>query len=145
MLSSDNEWERIFPLTKAKDRTMLIHLRDAYRNGIPLIFGNNEIEETKKIESVTILNNEEALNIMELTGLILKASYVVANDTGPAHLSIALGTPTVVILGGGHFGSFFPYPENLIPNHVRFVYENMPCYHCFWRCFLHAVFEMLKQ
>jgi len=49
MMSSDNEWERIFPLTKAKDRAMLIHLRDAYRNGIPLSFGNNEIEETKKI------------------------------------------------------------------------------------------------
>ena len=49
MLSSDNEWERIFPLTKAEDRAALIHLRDAYRNGIPLTFGNNEIEETKKV------------------------------------------------------------------------------------------------
>ena len=49
MLSSDNEWERIFPLTKANDRTTLINLRDAYRNGIPLSFGNNEIEETKKV------------------------------------------------------------------------------------------------
>ena len=52
MLYSDNEWERIFPLTKAKDRTMLIHLRDAYRSGIPLIFGNDEIEETKKIYKI---------------------------------------------------------------------------------------------
>ena len=49
MLSSDNEWERIFPLTKANDRTTLINLRDAYRNGIPLSFGNNEKEETKKV------------------------------------------------------------------------------------------------
>ena len=52
MLYSDNEWERIFPLTKAKDRTMLIHLRDAYRTGIPLTFGNDEIEETKKIYKI---------------------------------------------------------------------------------------------
>mgnify|MGYP001311316448 CR=1 FL=1 len=52
MMSSDYEWERIFPLTKAKDRTMLIHLRDAYRNGIPLTFGNDEIEETKKIYQI---------------------------------------------------------------------------------------------
>ena len=52
MLSSDNEWERIFPLTKAEDRASLIHLRDAYRNGIPLIFGNDEIEETKKIYKI---------------------------------------------------------------------------------------------
>ena len=30
------------------------------------------------------------LNIMELAGLILKASYVVANDTGPAHMAAHL-------------------------------------------------------
>ena len=47
--------------------------------------GFNEIEEAQKIESTLILNNEKSLNIMELAGLILKASYVVANDTGPAH------------------------------------------------------------
>ena len=52
MLSSDNEWERIFSLTKAEDRTALIHLRDAYRNGIPLVFGNEEIEETKKVYKI---------------------------------------------------------------------------------------------
>ena len=52
MLSSDTEWERIFPLTKAKDRSMLIYLRDSYRSGIPLSFGNNEIEETKKVYKI---------------------------------------------------------------------------------------------
>ena len=31
---------------------MLIHLRDAYRSGIPLTFGNDEIEETKKIYKI---------------------------------------------------------------------------------------------
>ena len=46
---SPSEWERIFSLTQAKDRTTLINLRDSYRNGIPLTFGNQEIEETKKI------------------------------------------------------------------------------------------------
>ena len=39
------------------------------------------------------------------------ASCVISNDTGPAHLSIALSVPTVVIIGGGHFGSFVPYPD----------------------------------
>ena len=48
MIASDSEWERIFPLTGAGDRTSLIHLRDTYRNGIPLNFGDLEIEETKK-------------------------------------------------------------------------------------------------
>ena len=62
------------------------------------------------------------------------AAAVLSNDTGPAHLSIALGTPTVVVVGGGHFGSFVPYPEDATPANARFVYERMECYHCFWRC-----------
>ena len=61
--------------------------------------GSNEIEEAKKIESVSIINNDESLNIMELAGLILKASYVVANDTGPAHMAAHLGKSGVVLFG----------------------------------------------
>ena len=61
--------------------------------------GVNEVEEAKKIESVSILNNDVPLNIMELAGLILKASYVVANDTGPAHMAAHLGQSGVVLFG----------------------------------------------
>jgi hypothetical protein len=39
-----------------------------------------------------------------------------------------------VIVGGGHFGSFVPYPEEIRPSYVSFAYEKMTCYHCFWRC-----------
>ena len=60
------------------------------------------------------------------------------SGSGPAHLSIALGRPTVVIVGGGHFNSFVPYPKEITPPTARFVYKEMECYHCFWRCHLRA-------
>jgi len=60
---------------------------------------SDEIEESKKIESISIMNNDEPLNIIELAGLILKASYVVANDTGPAHMAAHLGKSGVVLFG----------------------------------------------
>lgn len=69
-----------------------------------------------------------------LLDLMQHAALVVSNDTGPAHLSIALGSPTVVIVGGGHFSSFVPYPDAVCPPTAQFVYEKMDCYHCFWRC-----------
>jgi len=72
----------------------------------------------------------------QLMALMARATLVVSNDTGPAHVSIALGAPTVVIVGGGHFGSFVPYPINSTPETVRFVHHPMDCYHCFWRCHL---------
>ncbi|MDP6840542.1 MAG: glycosyltransferase family 9 protein [Rhodospirillales bacterium] len=75
-----------------------------------------------------------ATSMPELLDILKHAACVISNDTGPAHLAIALGAPTVVVVGGGHFGSFVPYPEEARPAHARFVFEEMPCYHCFWRC-----------
>ena len=36
---------------------------------------------------------------MELAGLIKKASYIVANDTGPAHMTAHLGQKGVTLFG----------------------------------------------
>lgn len=69
-----------------------------------------------------------------LLDLLKHAACVVTNDSGPAHLAIALGAPTVTIVGGGHFGCFVPYAESVRPPHARFVHEPMDCYHCFWLC-----------
>tara|TARA_B100000315_G_scaffold224945_1_gene230829 strand:- start:2543 stop:3481 length:939 start_codon:yes stop_codon:yes gene_type:complete len=59
----------------------------------------SEMEDSKKIESTLITNNNKPLNIMELAGLITKASYVIANDTGPAHMSAHLGQMGTALFG----------------------------------------------
>jgi len=82
----------------------------------------------------TVLDWTGKTTLPDILDLMKGAALVVSNDTGPAHLAIGLGTPTVVIVGGGHFGCFVPYPPELTPETVRFVYEKMDCYHCFWRC-----------
>ena len=61
--------------------------------------GPNEINEAKKIDAITIINNNKSLNIMELAGLIRNSSYVIANDTGPAHITAHLGKKGTVIFG----------------------------------------------
>ena len=61
--------------------------------------GPGELEEAKKIESILISNNNQPLNLMELAGLISKASYIISNDTGPAHMSAHLGKSGLVIFG----------------------------------------------
>ena len=61
--------------------------------------GPNEIEESKKINAVSIMNNNIVLNIMELAGLTKKSSFVIANDTGPAHMAAHLGVNGIVLFG----------------------------------------------
>ena len=98
--------------------------------------GHEEIEQAIRDAGETqgIIDMTGKTNLPELLDLMKHASLVVSNDTGPAHLSIALGRPTVVIVGGGHFGSFVPYPQEVTPANTRFVFQEMECYHCFWRC-----------
>ena len=61
--------------------------------------GPNEIETAKQYSAITILNNNRALNIMELAGLIKRSSYVIANDTGPTHMAAHLGKKGIVLFG----------------------------------------------
>lgn len=72
--------------------------------------------------------------VPELMDVLKRAALVLTNDSGPAHLAVALGTPTLVVVGGGHFGCFFPYPQGVAPRTARFVWTETECYHCFWRC-----------
>ncbi|MGH7034148.1 MAG: glycosyltransferase family 9 protein [Stellaceae bacterium] len=75
-----------------------------------------------------------ATSLPQLLDLLKGAALVVSNDTGPAHLAIGLGAPTVVVVGGGHFQSFVPYPPEATPAAVRFVFRERGCFHCFWNC-----------
>ena len=61
--------------------------------------GPNEMERAKEIDAISISNNEKSLNIMELAGLIKKSSFVISNDTGPAHMTAHLGIKGVVLFG----------------------------------------------
>jgi len=61
--------------------------------------GPNEFDEAKKIGAISIQKDNKPLNIMELAGLIKKASFVISNDTGPAHMTAHLNKEGVVIFG----------------------------------------------
>ena len=57
------------------------------------------MEEAKEIDAIKVTNNNKALNIVELAGLIKKSSFVIANDTGPAHMAAHLGMNGIVLFG----------------------------------------------
>ena len=48
---------------------------------------------------MALLDNGRALNISQLTSLIKDSSFVVANDTGPAHITAHIGTKGLTLFG----------------------------------------------
>ena len=61
--------------------------------------GPSEIKDAKLINAISILDNSNALNISQLSCLIKDSSFVIANDTGPAHMSSHLGVKGVALFG----------------------------------------------
>ena len=61
--------------------------------------GPDEIKEASKINALCILDHGTALDISQLAALIKDSSFVVANDTGPAHMTAHLGSKGVALFG----------------------------------------------
>ena len=75
-------------------------------------------------------------NLIELIEVIRQATLLVSNDSSPIHIAAATQTPSVCILGGGHFGRFLPYaPEQLTATCAPVIAaQQMDCFGCSWRC-----------
>ena len=61
--------------------------------------GPSEINDAKEINALALLDNGRALNISQLTSLIKDSSFVIANDTGPAHITAHTGTKGLTLFG----------------------------------------------
>ena len=61
--------------------------------------GPNEIKDASSINAVCVLDNGKALDIFQLAALIKDSSFVVANDTGPAHMTAHLGSKGIALFG----------------------------------------------
>jgi len=81
------------------DLINLINRNYGHKYSIITAPGPNEIEEAKKLKAHVILNRGLPLSIQELLSLIYNASYVVSNDTGPAHICAHLNKKGLVLFG----------------------------------------------
>jgi len=61
--------------------------------------GPTEIDDAKIINAISILDNNKALNISQLSTLIKDSSFVIANDTGPAHMAAHLDVKGITLFG----------------------------------------------
>ena len=74
-----------------------INLNNTYK--IIVAPGPNEIEQAKQINADCILDNGKPINISQLSSLIKESSFVVANDTGPAHMAAHLNAKGISLFG----------------------------------------------
>jgi ADP-heptose:LPS heptosyltransferase len=71
----------------------------------------------------------EADEIPELVGILRGASLLICAETFIVHLASYLGTPTVALWGGGHWGRFLPRSGRVTVLHIPIL-----CRPCNWFC-----------
>ena len=76
-------------------------IKKKYNNNFKIVVapGPQELNETKKINAVCVLNGEKALKLSELSSLIKDSLFVIANDTGPAHMAAHLNVKGLTLFG----------------------------------------------
>lgn len=71
------------------------------------------------------------VSLSSLLKIIKGSKLVISNETGIVHMAASVNCQNLCIMGGGHFGRFYPYGD-LDKNGI--VFKEMDCYGCNWEC-----------
>jgi len=76
-------------------------IKNKYKDQLNIVVapGPEEIKDAKQINATCVLNNDNPLNISQLATLIRDSSFVIANDTGPAHMAAHLDAKGLTLFG----------------------------------------------
>jgi len=76
-------------------------IKNKYKDQLNIVVapGPEEIKDAKQINATCVLNNNNPLNISQLATLIRDSSFVIANDTGPAHMAAHLDAKGLTLFG----------------------------------------------
>lgn len=114
----------------------------ARHNAVPIIFGGIDDAEVCKTVSDRItckhLNLAGSMSLRQSMSILSHLSVFITNDSGPMHISAALGVPTVAV-----FGSTDPVLTGPLGPHVRVIIKKTDCSPCFERECLYNDFRCL--
>ena len=106
---ANSEYILIFPFCSKKHQNkkwpyfkdLIVKLKQEYKNKFPILVapGPNEIEEANKLNAKVVTDNQNPVDLKTLISLISNAKFIIANDTGPAHIASHLDKTGLVFFG----------------------------------------------
>ena len=106
---TNDEYILIFPFCSVKHqkkkwpyfKELISELKRRFKNRYPILLapGPQEIDEANTLNGKVVLDNNEPIKIKTLVSLINKAKFIIANDTGPAHIASHLDKKGLVLFG----------------------------------------------
>lgn len=100
---------------------------------VVLLGGGNETDLATQI--VTKVSNAEnhvgQLSWRKTAEVLYDCEGYIGNDTGLSHFASLIVKNSVVILGGGTFRRFFPWPDS---ENQHVIFHGLNCFDCTWDC-----------
>ena len=107
---SNHEYILLFPFCSEKHQNkkwpyfkeLIAKLKQDYKNKYPVLLapGPNEIKEAISLKAKVVTDNNNPVDLKTLISLISNAKFIIANDTGPAHIASHLDKKGLVLFGG---------------------------------------------
>ena len=106
---TNRDYILIFPFCSKKHQNkkwpffkdLTARIRREYKNNYSVMVapGPNEVKEAKELNAKVIMHDGQPINIKMLISLIAGAKFIIANDTGPAHIASHLKKNGLVLFG----------------------------------------------
>jgi len=106
---ANGEYILLFPFCSKKHQNkkwpyfkdLIVKLKQDYKNKFPILIapGPNEIKEANKLNAKVVTDNQNPVDLKTLISLISNAKFILANDTGPAHIASHLDKAGLVLFG----------------------------------------------
>ena len=106
---ANSEYILLFPFCSKKHQNkkwpyfkqLIVKLKKHYKNKYPILIapGPNEIKEAIKLNAKVVTDKNKSIDIKTLISLISRAKFIIANDTGPAHIASHLDKQGLVLFG----------------------------------------------
>ena len=106
---ANGEYILLFPFCSKKHQNkkwpyfkdLIVKLKQIYKNKFPILIapGPNEIKEANTLNTKVVTDNQNPVDLKTLISLISNAKFILANDTGPAHIASHLDKTGLVLFG----------------------------------------------
>ena len=106
---TNRDYILIFPFCSKKHQNkkwpffkdLISRIRREYKNNYSVLIapGPDEFDEANQLNAKIVMENGESINIKMLISLINDAKFIIANDTGPAHIASHLKKKGLVLFG----------------------------------------------
>lgn len=100
----------------------------------PVLLGGGDVANlAKRIvqNSPSVESWVDRIGWMEAADVLSSCQVYIGNDTGLSHLASLVVPKCLVILGGGTFRRFFPWPD---AQNQHLIFHGLPCFDCDWEC-----------